>query len=40
MRTPFKVAASFGWSLKALAVLATGIPARAGDGVVQGQVRG
>jgi ribose transport system substrate-binding protein len=36
MKTPFKVAASFGWSLTALAVLATGILARAGDGVARG----
>jgi hypothetical protein len=30
---PFKGTASFGWSMAALAVLATGIPARAGDSV-------
>ena len=36
MKTPFKLTASFGWSLAALAVLTTGIPARAGDSVATG----
>jgi ribose transport system substrate-binding protein len=36
IETPFKGAASFGWSLAASAVLATAVPARADDGVARG----
>jgi ribose transport system substrate-binding protein len=36
MRTPFQGVASFGWSIAVWAVLATGIPARAGDSIASG----
>ena len=35
-KTPLKAAVSFGWSLAVLAALATGVPARADEGVAKG----